>query len=193
METPYYKHLDVPGFESVIPKLQEFVRQQGFLEKGTFFNPMKATVLDSVVPEIRAMVEMLDINDYYGLAVIRVLPSSTAPNFPHTDVMPDKNQRVAINLPVFNYKDTYTTFYNVKPNATPERVVLENGMPYERYQYDQVDEVARLKIDRPTVIRYDKLHAVVNNTDQTRITISLRFKTNPWHLFGEQYVGYDGR
>ena len=181
-----YKHLDIPNFEHISRKLERFVASVNVIKMGTFFNPFKAEEVLKWVPEITSVLRVLDITDFYSVAIIRALPSSIAPNFPHTDIMPLPDQQVALNWPVYNCKDTYTTFYELKPDQKPEHNKLINNMPYERVTYDQVVETHRIKIDRPTLIRYDVLHAVVNKTNSVRITASLRFKTNPWHLFEDE-------
>jgi hypothetical protein len=117
------------------------------------------------------------------MAVIRLLPATVAPNYPHTDVMPSPNQKVAINWPVFNCEETFTCFYEEKENANPQLVKLSNGLPYKKYSYEDVIEMHRIKINRPVALRYDVLHAVVNETKNVRITTSFRFDLNHWELF----------
>lgn len=182
--TPY-KYVDIPGFELITPKLESFIRDIGLLDKGTFFNPVGAARVYDAIPELKGVMSMLSIDDFVSMAVIRVLPSSVAPNFPHADIMPDPDLRIGLNWPVLNCEETYTTFYEKKPGAQPDRVTLPNGLPYERYGYDMVNETHRIKINRPVAIRVDVLHAVVNDTKDLRVTVSFRFKTNPWHLFEE--------
>ncbi len=164
-------------------RLQKFVKATGFIEKGTFFNPVGAARLYDAIPEFEELFARHGLSDFQGLAVIKALPASVAPNFPHTDIMPSPDQKIAINWPVFNYTETYTCFYEAKPNTQPTVVKLPNGLPYSKYTYDDVIETHRIKVDKPVAIRYDVLHAVVNDTDRVRITASFRFKTNHWELF----------
>lgn len=180
---PYsYIEWDEP-FDKYTKQLRRFVESTGLIENGTFFNPISAARVYHVIPDLQELFNKYGINDMVSMAVIRVLPASLAPNFPHVDVMPSAEQKVAINWPVLNCDDTFTTFYEKKPDANPEVVKLPNGLPYERYSYDDVIETHRIKIDKPVALRYDVLHAVVNETKNTRITVSFRFKTNHWELF----------
>lgn len=181
--SPYsYLNWDEP-FEEYTKHLQRFVKSTGFIEKGTFFNPVGAARVYHAVPSLRDLFERHNIHDFHSMAVIRVLPASVAPNFPHTDVMPSPDQKVAINWPVFNCENTYTCFYEEKPTANPQLVKLNNGLPYKKYSYDDVIETHRIKINKPVALRYDILHAVVNETSNVRITVSFRFETNHWELF----------
>jgi len=181
--SPYrYLNWNEP-FESYTEELQRFVKSTGFIEKGTFFNPVGAARVYSAIPLLRDLFERYGLYDFYSMAVIRVLPASVAPNFPHTDIMPSPDQKIAINWPVFNCEDTYTCFYEEKATANPQLVTLSNGLPYKKYSYDDVIETHRIKINKPIVFRYDVLHAVVNETNKMRITVSFRFETDHWELF----------
>jgi hypothetical protein len=169
-------------FDFYTKQLQNFIKTTGFIEKGTFFNPVGAARLYDAIPEFEELFHRHNLEDFQALAVIRALPASVAPNFPHTDIMPSPDQKIAINWPVFNCDETYTCFYEKKPNAQPNVVKLPNGLPYSKYDYDSVIETHRIKLDKPVALRYDVLHAVENNTDRVRITASFRFKTNHWEL-----------
>ena len=171
------------SFDEYTEQLRRFVKSTGLVERGTFFNPIGAARVYNAIPELWDLFNKYGIKDLHSMAVIRVLPASVAPNFPHVDVMPSPDQKVAINWPVFNCDNTFTTFYEEKLNANPEVVKLPNGLPYKRYSYNDVIETHRIKIDRPVALRYDVLHAVVNETKDVRITVSFRFATNHWELF----------
>lgn len=180
---PYcYLTWDEP-FEDYTKQLQHFVKRTGFIEKGTFFNPVGAARVYDAIPSLKTLFERHGLHDFHSMAVIRVLPATVAPNYPHTDVMPSPNQKVAINWPVFNCEETFTCFYEEKENANPQLVKLSNGLPYKKYSYEDVIEMHRIKINRPVALRYDVLHAVVNETKNVRITTSFRFDTNHWELF----------
>lgn len=180
---PYsYLTWDEP-FDEFTSHLKRFVKATGFIEKGTFFNPVGAARVYDAIPSLRDLFARHNIHDFHSMAVIRVLPASVAPNYPHTDVMPSPDQKVAINWPVFNCEDTYTCFYEEKPTANPQLVKLSNGLPYKKYSYDDVIETHRIKINKPVALRYDVLHAVVNETQQVRVTVSFRFNSNHWELF----------
>lgn len=182
-EQPYsFIKWDEP-FELYTSKLQKFVNKAGLIEKGTFFNPVGAARLYDAAPEFETLFKKYNLEDFTGVAIIRALPASVAPNFPHTDIMPSPDQKIAINWPVFNCEETYTCFYQAKQDAKPHVEKLPNGLPYSKYSYEDVVETHRIKIDRPVAIRYDILHAVENKTNKTRITASFRFKSNHWEFF----------
>ena len=180
---PYsYIQWDEP-FDEYTQHLRRFVKSTGLIEKGTFYNPISAARVYNAIPELQDLFNKHGLNDLQSMAIIRVLPASISPNFPHVDVMPSSEQKVALNWPVFNCENTFTTFYDKKPDAKPETVKLANGLPYDRYGYKDVIEVHRIKINKPVALRFDILHAVVNETKDVRITVSFRFATNHWELF----------
>ena len=163
--------------------LQKFVISTGLIETGTFLNRITTDQIYNAVPGLETLLCRHGLNDLYGAAVIRALPFNKALNYPHTDTPNLANQCVALNWPVFNCEKTYTAFYKLKEGAVPEPLELRNGSRYTRYQYDMVEETHRIKLDKPAALRVDVLHSVINTTDDIRITISFRFKTNHWELF----------
>jgi len=179
-----FKYLDWDEpIEEITAQLQMFVKKTGFVTKGTFFNPVDIEEVYEAIPNLRYLFKKRNLTDCYSLAVIRALPVLIAPNFPHTDIMPEPYQKIAINWPVYNCENTYTTFYEKKEGATPEVIKLPNGLPYSRYKFEDVVETHRIKLNEPVALRFDILHAVINDTDIVRVTASFRFRTNHWELF----------
>ena len=177
-----YSHLDIPH-DLITHRLKQLVKRNGIIENGTFVNSIGLEQTHKEIPELKGLFNSYGLNDLRGLLIIRALPASVAPNYPHTDTMPSPDMKVAINWPVLNCQDTFTAFYEPKPDALPVPTKLVNGLPYTKYEYNDVVETHRMRITVPTAIRYDVLHAVINNTSSVRITASFRFDSNHWELF----------
>lgn len=99
----------------------------------------------------------------------------------HTDFRPHDNNQLAINIPLLNCEDSYTKFYK----TTKENDLVEyssSGSPLIRYHPDDCVQIDEFRLSNPVVFRTDIPHSVVNLSPNTRLAISLRFETDPWHL-----------
>lgn len=188
-----YAHLDIPH-ELITHRLQQYVKSSGLIRSGAFLNRVDQKTAYQAIPELQSLFEQYGLADPFVMLLCRCKPSTANPVLPHRDVLPydvqtvEPRRAVAVNWPIFNYNDTHTAFYTAKTNNNVEEKddLLGNGIPYKRYRMDQVVETHRIKIDRPTALRYDVIHAVINNTDSDRWTASFRFKTNHWNLFKKE-------
>lgn len=187
-----YAHLNIP-FELITKKLQEFINERGFhsgkISKGAFLTGINPRETFKAIPELSTLFEMYELDNFLAMMIVSAPPVKENVTYPHTDVMPIeyKDSCIAINWPILNCDTTYTTFYKKKPDAAGKTGNLVNGLPYTFFDFNQVEETHRIKIDRPTAIRYDNIHAVINETEQYRYTASFRFSTNHWKLFEENY------
>ena len=187
-----YAHLNIPH-ESITKKLKQFVIDRRFntdgLPNGNFLTKVSFDDTFQAVPELKTLFEMYELNDLAAIMIVKAPPISECLTYPHIDIMPPsfKDTNIAINWPILNYENTYTTFYEAKPNAVCKTTTLINGWPYSYFAFEDVVEQYRIKIDRPTAFRYDRIHSVINETDDYRFTASFRFWNNHPELFEKDY------
>jgi len=187
-----YAHLNIQH-ESITKKLKQFIIDRRFdtdgLPKGAFLTGIAFDDAFQAIPELKTLFEMYDLNDLAYMMIVKAPPISEGATYPHVDVMPPelKDTNIAINWPILNYENTYTTFYEAKPNAVGNTVKLVNGLPYTYFAFEDVVEQYRIKIDRPTALRYDRIHSVINETNDYRFTASFRFWNNHPELFEKDY------
>jgi hypothetical protein len=158
------------------------------VETGQFLNEVKAPQVHKAIPELQELFARYGLNDLYAMYICRAEPRPRPS--PHADAKPVEEQdepkrAVAVNWPIFNCSNTFTVFYEprtdieIKDNGR----MLGNRLQYFEYGLDQVIETHRIKIEVPTAIRYDRVHAIINETDEIRWTASFRFLSNHWELF----------
>lgn len=177
-----YSHLDIPP-GIIKHRLRQYVQRSGLIQRGKFVNDIGLEGAYEAIPELKDLLQQHGLSDLVTMLIIRTQPSSIARNYPHTDVMLSPDMKVAVNWPIFNCDETFTTFYEAKPGVVPVLSQLSNGLPYNKYQYEDVIETHRMTLNVPTAIRYDVLHAIVNDTPNIRMTASFRFESNHWELF----------
>lgn len=146
-------------------------------EPFTFFD------IDTFIPEcpkFMSVCKQLDCEPFavvlYGIMPGRVQPENEVP---HTDAL---DVKLALNFAIQDCANTYTALYKVtKGNST--FTALPNGVHYYKYDDDsEFEEIARFDLSKPTLFNTHIPHRVVNPADQPRISASIRFKMDPWHL-----------
>ena len=191
-----YAHLDIP-YKLITHRLQQFVKSNDLVNeksRSSFLTKFDTSTIHKAIPELSDLFAQYGLDDILYVCIIRA--KRGIPVYPHRDVLPLEQQLtgpkrvVAVNWPIFNCNNTFTAFYNEKPNiknTSDGAKLLGSGIDYFKYDLDQITETHRIKIEAPTAFRFDRIHAVINDTDQDRLTASFRFESNHWELFEENY------
>lgn len=99
----------------------------------------------------------------------------------------DTGYVLAINIPVKNTEDTYTSFYEyIDGPITNLEFGSDHGSHNVQYRYygkSNLKEIDGYFLNKPVIINTSIPHSVTNNTDKDRFVITFRFKKDPWHLF----------
>jgi len=115
------------------------------------------------------------------VVVYSIMPGRVQPEneVPHTDT--SKYYDLALNFAIANCEGTHTGMYAVTGEQTLTK--LPNGITYWKYNDDaEFTELARFDLSKPTLFNTKVPHRVVNPMDTPRISASIRFKKDPWHL-----------
>jgi hypothetical protein len=92
----------------------------------------------------------------------------------HSDGPEGENQ-FGINW-VLSGRDSYMSWYQV--NTVKETEYNFSNSPYRKWDDDECTEIDRYKIDGPTLINAASPHRIVNNSNEHRWTVSLRFSNS---------------
>jgi hypothetical protein len=108
---------------------------------------------------------------------------------PHIDYC-DKNGNLtsesylALNFPVQNCSETTTCFY--KPVDGEKRIrYLGPGFRAAINTIDKWQSIGSYSLQQPTLINTNLYHKMINTTNNIRISFSVRFKNDPWHLIND--------
>ena len=113
----------------------------------------------------------------YGIQPGRVQPENEVPHTDHSI-----HNCLGLNFSIQNCAGTHTGMYDV---IKGEKVLTElpNGVTYWKYNDDcEFTEITRFDLSKPTLFNTHIPHRVVNPGDNVRISASIRFKLDPWHL-----------
>jgi hypothetical protein len=112
------------------------------------------------------------------IAVIK-LPPHRIQNI-HRDSIEDLTNTYGLNLNLYNCENSYTRMFElIDENNVPVTSYTPFGQPFIPYHESQCREVTRYNLSKPVLLDLNKLHSVINNTNDIRISISIRFTTKP--------------
>ena len=99
----------------------------------------------------------------------------------HTDWRPtDYGNQLALNIPLTNCEKSTTSLWS--SDYDPPTQYTTNGQPYNFFNPDRCIKLSEFRLTAPVIFRTDVPHSVDNPTSEIRKAISIRFKTDPWHL-----------
>lgn len=177
----YYRPANLDNWEEISQEILKLVSPKAFWEKVRFeVYPLDQFQKISLLRESLQKLGLYDCWTY--VSVISTPPGNFGV---HLD---SKNKMLALNIPLYNCKGSSTCFFDLKDGV----VIPEAKTPVQREVYYPIDEndvieVERFELSTPAFIRINVPHTVLNPSDKTRITCSLRFNPEPI-IFPEQKI-----
>ena len=167
-----YKLIDLPDIE----KIADIVYKRLPIEyrTRTLFQSLPLEVFGPFETLFQSINTFKTKEDIVNIAIVSCKSHSRSPV--HVDTIADGHVS-AINFPIYNCKDTYTCFYKILNNAEPRTAVQEHGDPYLDYDLKDLEEIDRLYLHKAAVFNTQVPHGIINETDETRIILSVRFNT----------------
>jgi hypothetical protein len=175
----YWKHIDIDNYDNVINEIRCYMNDElknilypyGF---GIYNNKSKFQEHCGLFMNWVAS-HSLKIR---RIAVIK-LPPHRIQNI-HRDSIEDLTNTYGLNLNLYNCENSYTRMFElIDENNVPVTSYTPFGQPFIPYHESQCREVTRYNLSKPVLLDLNKLHSVINNTNDIRISISIRFTTKP--------------
>jgi len=164
----------------IVTELRNYVSSLIISEENAFSRINYVTLL-AQCPELSAFLNSAGLVTTVA-GIIRSHPSQVASN-PHIDSFP---QELAINFPVQDCENSTTKFYQPYTNdGSPPTLVCRqhpNGIEYYHYVDVNWRLLGSITLSGPTLLNIKVPHKVEHYGQLTRISLSLRFKQDPWHL-----------
>ena len=176
----YYKHIDIDN------SICEEIKEWGIVNIQDCDTPFKKLNLQKFNDECPLFLEWTKQNNIETEWVVGIKVNARngqdSTKVPHTDLRPeDKN--FALNFPVVNCEQTYTCMYKLikgKEIIINDTSIAGGDADYKVFSPDSTfDEVAKFYLTQPTLFNTNVPHQVYNNTDKDRLSLSLRFESNP--------------
>lgn len=170
-----YKKIEIENFFNIVEQFKSSIDRHKLNNQDHFNHIDKNSFLE----DCALVKEYFDTNNciIHNIATIE-LP----PKFHGSLHIDSQKNSLALNFPVINCDDSYTSLYKID-SGIPSVVKMENGLT--RLSFDDCDavELTRFYLKHHAVLFNTKIpHQVFNFSDKTRLAISFRFVRDPWHL-----------
>lgn len=170
--------------EAIRAELNEYVSNKLIVSQENAFSRIDHIVLLHYCPALREYLKSLGLVTVI-VGLIRSFPKQIAEQ-PHIDSFP---QSLAINFPVRDCENSVTNFYEPynEDGTEPVMTTLKhpNGVEYYHYKDASWRLLGSVTLNGPTLLNIKVPHKVDHHGELTRVSISIRFKDDPWHLSSE--------
>lgn len=179
------QQIDIPNFAEVQKKLQNlFVRLfDGANKERVDF--IEHDIIKNEIPELYEFFDKNNLSPWCFVVLIRN-PQVTAPI--HVDGDGEFPIVLALNLPVFNCDNTYMHWFDIP--ASQFEFIEDRGNKYKSlpldYDWKQHKPIESLELTHPCMVRVNVPHNIINDQDNTRAILSIRFNPTPFHMWPEE-------
>jgi hypothetical protein len=188
----YFKPVELPNLDLIKQQISKLIFEstdQEFQQKKhhTFLD-MPPDFYKSIVPLVQAVETVRPWSDVNYIAIVRTTPGIMDI---HVDsdvgvidqqgqyIASPPEQKWALNIPIANCEETYTCWYKLKPGRQAKRVLHPiNKYLHNMYDLEDLDEVGRYYLHSAGFFNALEIHRPVNNTNQDRVVLSIRFNTD---------------
>ena len=179
----YYQHVDLPHINEIATLVRE--KLDRFYFENTIFKVFPPTLFEHPLI-IESVSKIKPWNEVAHASIITTQPFAHHKN-PNTNIHQDimsltdwgQEQAVCLNIPIYNCDNTYVAIY--EPLQDPYRLKgkYKNGHPYEalHWKQDWCREIDRMFLPKPALFYTQMPHGIINETEESRIVLSVRFST----------------
>jgi len=176
----YFKHIDIDN------SICEEIKQWGIAniqDCNTPFLKLNLQKFNDECPLFLEWTKQHNIKTEWVVGIkVNAYNGQNQTKVPHTDLRPeDKN--FALNFPVKNCEQTYTCMYKLiegKEIIVNDTSIAGGDADYKIFSQDsKFEEIAKFYLNKPTLFNTNIPHQVYNDTNQDRLSLSLRFESNP--------------
>ena len=170
----YWKRIQLEHVETIQHKTLQFLSNNRDKLKSTYC-PLNFVDYCKAVPEILTAFAMHNIKPI-AVAVYIMRDNN--------DIKPHKDRTFSVarvNIPILNCEGTWTLFHRSiidTVNKTPS--ILPSGVSYQLCDPAHLEEVDRVSITEPTIIRPQEIHSVIMKEENSpRITLTVTCNPDP--------------
>jgi hypothetical protein len=179
----YYAHVDLPHIEEITTIILE--KLDRFYFENTIFKIFPPTQFEHPLL-VESVSKIKPWNEIAHASIITTQPFAHHKD-PHTNIHQDimtltewgQEQAVCLNIPIYNCDKTYVAIYEQLQDPFRLQGTYKNGHTYEalHWKQDWCREIDRMFLPKPALFYTQMPHAIINETDESRIILSIRFST----------------
>lgn len=175
----YFKYIDIQNYDVIITEARQYILKE--IEK---ISKPGFALLDDKQEFIDSCPIFYNWIKSHGLDISKVAVHILEPNtigYLHTDSY-SEDSYLALNMDMSNCADTQTKFFKpIKPGK--EFKTLNGSLSYTVFECDDTcTEVCYYNLSKPVIFNITQPHRVYNLKDTKRVSLSIRFTSNPFNL-----------
>jgi hypothetical protein len=179
----YYKYVDLPHVDEIIDSTRKKLDE--FYYANTIFKHFTPEWFET--PELREAIETIKPWDEIAhISIITTQPWAHIVD-PDTNIHQDvmaltdrgQEQAVCLNIPIYNCETTYVAIYDELQGPFKLEGTYKNGAKYTAYHWlpDWCVEKEKMYLPKPALFYTQMPHAIINESEHSRIIMSVRFST----------------
>jgi hypothetical protein len=179
----YYQHVDLPHINEIATLVREQLGK--FYFENTIFKIFPPARFEHPLL-VESVSKIKPWNEIAHASIITTQPFAHDRN-PDTNIHQDimtltewgQEQAVCLNIPIYNCDKTYVAIYEQLQDPFRLQGTYKNGHTYEalHWKQDWCREIDRMFLPKPALFYTQMPHAIINETDESRIILSIRFST----------------
>ena len=180
----YYTHIDLPHINEIATLVREQLSK--FYFENTIFKIFPPTRFEHPLI-VESVAKIKPWNEVAHASIITTQPFAHHKE-PDTNIHQDimsltewgsQEQAVCLNIPIYNCDKTYVAIYESLQDPYRLQGKYKNGHTYEalHWKKDWCREIDRMFLPKPALFYTQMPHAIINETDEARIILSIRFST----------------
>jgi len=175
-ENWFYSEFQIENLKDIQEEFVKFAKT--FNQREIVFTPKKKEQFQEQVPVFVQFLKDMDLyHRWHATAFALVPPNQSYP--PHIDSIDASFRSQALNIPIENYENTYTVWYDAKILGSiwgnlwghVDKTLNTSVMCDAK----SAKERCRVTATKPMIINVTLPHAVINPTDKVRFLVSTRF------------------
>ncbi len=172
----YFNYIEISPdtYNGILQEIAEFHKNRPIPD--SYFKIINCHEVLEALPTFKKWCSANKINP---IKVAYISTQADSRQSPHMD---DGSEILAINFPVSNTEGVVTEMWDEDGLDSVRLFTKGTQIPYYRYFVHGVPVKASYILDKPVILNIKKVHSVVNTTTKPRVSLSIRFYNDPWHL-----------
>ena len=164
-----YKFIDIPQLEEIQEYFLKEVPKWDSNDHRNF--DMSSSYVSNCTPLIKYL-KMVDLWRYFKyMGILQIYPNGHAIHIDHGE----ENTPYAINIPIYNYTDTYVAFYEIV-SGQATTIIKNEATHWSDYSTAEMKEIDRICYHKAAIFNTQVPHQICNSTEDVRISVSIRFR-----------------
>jgi hypothetical protein len=179
IQTKNYQYINLPNLDKISEEIFKKLPVETVAPKTGFVKVYPTEFFDTKTFR-DAINKITSWDNIHAIALASTKRHSFLPI--HTDYhdITTRETVYALNIPIYNCDNTYVIFYrliNENILVKPEYQNHGPGEDYCKYNASDVKEIEKFYLKTAAFFNTQVPHSVVNNTNESRIVLSIRFKS----------------